>query len=207
MVPLQSQWPCPLNTGRSQQSQTIYRMHHLVLAKIRVVSPFVGGGFGAKLWIRSDAILAALGARAAGRPVKVALARPQVFNSTVHRPATIQRIRIGAQTDGTITAIAHESWSGNLPGGRPETATEQTRLLYAGANRLTGTRLAMLDLPEGNAMRAPGEAPGMMALEIAIDEIAEKLGIDPIACRIKNDTQVDPEKPSRPFSERQLAEC
>src|SRR5215212_9556027 len=134
--------------------------------KIRVSSPYIGCGLSAKLWIRSDAVLAALGARAAGRPVKVALARPQVINNTVHRPATIQRIRIGAGRDGRISAIAHESWSGNLPGGRPETAVAQTRLLYAGAHRLTALRLAVLDLPEGDSMRAPGEAPGMMALEI-----------------------------------------
>jgi xanthine dehydrogenase YagR molybdenum-binding subunit len=174
---------------------------------VRVLSPFVGGGFGTKLWIRADAVLAAVGARLAGRPVKVALTRPQVPNNTTHRPATIQRIRIGAERGGKITAIAHESLSGNLPDGKPETATDQTKLLYAGANRLISMRLATLDLPEGNAMRAPGEAPGMAALEIAMDEMAEKLGMDPIAFRIANDTQVDPEKPERPFSQRQLAEC
>jgi len=157
--------------------------------------------------LRADALLAALGARAAGRPVKVALPRPLMFNNTVHRPATIQRIRIGATREGKITAIGHEGWSGDLPSGKPETAVFQTRLLYAGANRLTATRLAVLNLPEGNAMRAPGEAPGMMALEIAIDEMAEKLGLDPIEFRIRNDTQVDPEKPARQFSQRQLTEC
>ncbi|QJR12057.1 Aldehyde oxidoreductase molybdenum-binding subunit PaoC [Usitatibacter rugosus] len=175
--------------------------------RIRVVSPYVGGGFGAKLWIRSDALLAALGAKAAGRPVKVALARPQIANNTTHRPATIQHVRLATELDGRITAIAHESWSGNLPGGDPETAVDQTKLLYAGANRLTGMRLAVLDLPEGNAMRAPGEAPGLMALEIAMDEMAEKLGIDPIQFRILNDTQVDPMKPQRPFTQRRLVEC
>src|SRR3954447_6286779 len=175
--------------------------------RVRVISPFIGGGFGAKLRIRSDALMAALGARAAGRPVKVALARAQIMNNTVHRPATSQRIRIGATPDGKITAIAHESWSGNLPGGRPETAVAQTRLLYAGANRLTALRLAVLDLPEGDSMRAPGEASGMMALEIAMDEMAEQLGLDPIEFRIINDTQVDPEKPDRPFSQRRLIEC
>ncbi|WOH50296.1 aldehyde oxidoreductase molybdenum-binding subunit PaoC [Bradyrhizobium sp. sBnM-33] len=174
---------------------------------VRLVSPFVGGGFGGKLFVRSDALLAALGARAAGRPVKLALQRPLMFNNTTHRPATIQRIRIGATRDGKITAIGHEEWSGNLPGGRPEGAVSQTRLLYAGANRMTATRLAALDLAEGNAMRAPGEASGMMALEIAIDEMAEKLGIDPIEFRILNDTQIDPERPTRPFSQRQLTEC
>ncbi|PXA97024.1 xanthine dehydrogenase [Nostoc sp. 3335mG] len=175
--------------------------------KIRVVSPYVGGGFGAKLWIRADAVLAAVAARVAGRPVKLALARPQVMNNTVHRPATIQRIRLGAGRDGRLTAIGHESLSGNLPGGRPEGATAQTRLLYASANRMTALRLAELDLPEGNSMRAPGEAPGMMALEIAMDELAEKLGMDPVALRILNDTQIDPEKPERRFSERQLVKC
>ncbi|MBJ6121771.1 aldehyde oxidoreductase molybdenum-binding subunit PaoC [Sphingomonas mollis] len=175
--------------------------------KVRVISPYIGGGFGGKLFLRADAVMAALGARAAGRPVKIALARPMMANNTTHRPATIQRIRIGATKDGKITAIAHESGSGDLPGGGPETAVNQTKLLYAGANRLTAMRLAVLDLPEGNAMRAPGEAPGLMALEIAMDEMAEKLGMDPIAFRIANDTQVDPAKPDRKFSQRQLIEC
>ncbi|MDQ6683671.1 MAG: xanthine dehydrogenase family protein molybdopterin-binding subunit [Pseudomonadota bacterium] len=174
---------------------------------VRLVSPFIGGGFGAKLFLRADVLLAALGARAAGRPVKVALQRPLIPNNTTHRPATIQRIRIGTTRDGRITAIAHEGWSGDLPDGQAETAVNQTRLLYGGANRLTTTRLAVLDLPEGNAMRAPGEASGMMALEIAMDEMAEKLGQDPVEFRIVNDTQVDPEKPGRPFSQRRLVEC
>jgi xanthine dehydrogenase YagR molybdenum-binding subunit len=175
--------------------------------KVHLMSPFIGGGFGGKLFLRADAVLAALGAKAVGRPVKVALPRPLMANNTTHRPATIQRIRIGAERDGRITAIGHESWSGDLKGGGPETAVNQTRLLYAGANRMTAMRLATLDLPEGNAMRAPGEAPGLMALEIAIDEIAEKLGMDPIQFRIVNDTQVDPEKPERPFSHRDLIGC
>jgi xanthine dehydrogenase YagR molybdenum-binding subunit len=175
--------------------------------KVRVVSTYVGGGFGSKLWIRSDAVMAAVAARVAGRPVKVALARAQIMNNTTHRPATVQRIRIGAGKDGRITAIAHESWSGDLPGGGPETANAQTKLLYAGANRMLATRLAVLDLPEGNAMRAPGEAPGLMALEVAMDEVAEKLGMDPVEFRILNDTQVDPHDPKRPFSQRKLTEC
>src|SRR5580700_10893136 len=175
--------------------------------KVRLISPFIGGGFGGKLFVRADALLAALGARAAGRPVKVALPRPLMINNTTHRPATIQRIRIGATKDGKIDAIGHESWSGNLPGGDPETAVGQTRLLYAGKNRMTAMRLARLDLPEGNAMRAPGEASGMMALEIAIDEMAERLGLDPVEFRKLNDTQVDPEHPERPYSQRQLIEC
>ncbi|MBE2285650.1 MAG: xanthine dehydrogenase family protein molybdopterin-binding subunit [Prosthecobacter sp.] len=174
---------------------------------VHLMSPYIGGGFGGKLFLRADVLLAALGARAAKRPVKVALQRALMINNTTHRPATIQRIRLGAAKDGRLTAIGHESWSGDLPGGEPETAVSQTRLLYAGANRMTSMRLAVLDLPEGNALRAPGEAPGMMALEIAMDEMAEKLGMDPVEFRLLNDTQVDPEHPKRPFSQRHLVEC
>ena len=173
---------------------------------VRIVSPYIGGGFGGKGSILCDAVLAALAAKQLGRPVKVTLQRALMFNNTTHRAATIQRIRIGANRAGKITAIGHESWSGNL-GERPESATAPTRILYAGANRMTCLRVAHLDLPEASAMRAPGEAPGMMALEIAMDELAEKLGLDPVALRILNDTQVDPESPQKPFSRRQLVEC
>lgn len=195
---------------------------------VRLISPFIGGGFGGKLFLRADVVLAALGARLVRRPVKVALQRPLIINNTTHRPATIQRIRLGTTKEGRITAIAHESWSGDLPGGSPETAVSQTRLLYAGENRMTAMRLSVLDLPEGNAMRAPGEAPGMMALEVAMDEMAEKLGLDPVEFRILNDTQVVPDNPEKtdsgdpqskeekkkemhlphpPFSQRQLVAC
>ena len=192
-----------IDWGRGDLARTL----GLPKENVRLISPFIGGGFGGKLFLRADVLMAALGAKASGRPVKLALQRPLMFNNTTHRPATIQRIRLGAGRDGRFTAIAHESWSGDLPEGKPETAVDQTRLLYAGAHRMTALRLAVLNLPEGNAMRAPGEAPGLMALEIAIDEMAERLGMDPIQLRIVNDTQVDPEKPERPFSQRQLSEC
>ena len=176
-------------------------------SKVRVISPFVGGGFGGKLFLRTDTLMAALAARAAGRPVKVTLQRPLIANNTTHRPATVQRIRLGTTAQGKITAVAHETWSGNLSGGDPEDGSAQTAMLYAGANRLTGTRLTMLDLPEGNAMRAPGEAPGLMALEAFMDEAAERLKLDPIEFRVMNDTQVDPADPTRRFSQRQLVQC
>jgi xanthine dehydrogenase YagR molybdenum-binding subunit len=175
--------------------------------KVRLVSPYIGGGFGGKLFVRCEAVLAALGAKAAGRPVKLTLPRPFMFNNATHRPATIQRLRIGASREGKITAIGHESWSGDLPEGQPETATMQTKLLYAGANRMTKMRLAVLNLPEGNAMRAPGEAPGLMALEVAIDELAEKLKMDPVRFRIINDITHDPAKRERKFSQRRFVEC
>jgi xanthine dehydrogenase YagR molybdenum-binding subunit len=197
--------------------------------KVRVISPFIGGGFGGKLFLRADALLAALAARETKRPVKVALQRPLMFNNTTHRPATIQRVQLGADRDGKITAIAHESWSGDLAGGKPDGAVDQTRKLYAGAHRMTATRLAVLDLPEANAMRAPGEATGHMALEVAMDELAEKLAVDPVELRIRNDTQVVPDHPAvaptddpqagkgdpsqggpareKRFSQRHLVEC
>ena len=130
---------------------------------VRLISPYVGGGFGCKGTIQCDAVLASLAARKVGRPVKVTLQRPLMFNNLIHRAATIQRIRLGANMDGKITAIGHEGWSGNIKGGMPESVTMQTRVLYAGANRMTTQRLAHLDLTEGNAMRAPGETTGMMA--------------------------------------------
>ncbi|MDO6414046.1 aldehyde oxidoreductase molybdenum-binding subunit PaoC [Sphingomonas sp. BIUV-7] len=175
--------------------------------KVHMSSPYIGGGFGGKISSMSDAALAALAARVAGCPVKLALTRTLLVNNTVHRPATIQRVRIGAARDGKILAIGHENWTGNLPDAFVEQSTVPTPSLYAGANRLATTRVAVLDLPEGSSMRAPGEAPGMMAIEIAMDELAELLGMDPIQVRLVNDTQVDPSDPNHPFSTRQLAEC
>jgi xanthine dehydrogenase YagR molybdenum-binding subunit len=206
-----------IDWGRTAIAQTL----GIPKANLHLSSPYIGGGFGGKLFPRADAILAALGSRAAGgRPVKVTLQRALMFNNTTHRPATIQRIRIGATRDGKITAIGHESWSGDLPKGDPDGAVQQTRVLYAGPNRMTATRLSVLHLPEANAMRAPGEATGHMALEVAMDEAAEKLGMDPVEFRIINDTQVVPDvggapakdasapKPAaKPFSDRKLVEC
>ncbi|HUD33277.1 MAG TPA: aldehyde oxidoreductase molybdenum-binding subunit PaoC [Variovorax sp.] len=176
-------------------------------AKVRISSPYIGGGFGGKATSMADATLAAVAARVAGRPVKLVITRLLMANNTTHRPATIQRVRIGADRQGRIVAIGHETWSGNIPDGFVEPATIQTPLLYAGANRMTRTRLAVLDLPEGSSMRAPGEASGMMALEVAMDELAEKLGLDPVELRIRNDTQVDPADAARPFSTRQLVQA
>lgn len=175
--------------------------------KIRVESPYVGGGFGGKLWLRADAVLAALGSRAAGRPVKLALPRPFMMNNTTHRSATVQRIRLAAQADGKLTGIWHEAASHTLPGGRGEDATSQSPHFYAGANRRVNHHLVDMNLPESSDMRAPSEASGLMALEIAMDEMAEKLGMDPVQFRILNDTQVDPSEPQKPFSDRHFVEC
>ncbi|OAH45857.1 xanthine dehydrogenase [Sphingobium yanoikuyae] len=177
-------------------------------ANVRVDSPYIGGGFGGKLFVRADAVLAALGAKAAGRPVKIAVQRPLMANNATHRQATIQRIRIGAERDGRITAIGHENWSSNINGTDGEDGTAQTPKVYAGANRMTANHVAMLDLPEGNAMRAPGEAPGHLALEVAIDELAEKLGMDPIELRIRNEPEgTVPANATQRISDRNLVRC
>lgn len=175
--------------------------------KIRVESPYIGGGFGGKLFLRVDAVLAALGSRAAKRPVKLALPRPFIMNNTTHRSASVQRIRLGASADGKLTAISHEAASHTLAGGDGENATAQSPYFYAGANRRIMHHKAEMNLPEANAMRAPGEASGLMALEIAMDEMAEKVGMDPVEFRVINDTQVNPSDPSVPFSDRNFVEC
>ena len=174
---------------------------------VRVVSRYIGGGFGSKLWVNADATLAAIGAKACGRPVKIALTRQQVFHVTTHRSETIQRIRLGADTDGRMQAIGHDVMSCNLPSEQDyEGAANQTRTLYAGANRQTRHRLVPLSIPVSSAMRAPGEAVGLLALECAMDELAEQLGMDPIELRIRNDATVDPTN-NVPYSSRHLIEC
>ncbi|WP_370276523.1 molybdopterin cofactor-binding domain-containing protein [Roseovarius indicus] len=175
--------------------------------RIRVESPYVGGGFGAKLWLRADAVLAALGSRAAGAPVKLALPRPMVMNNTTHRSATVQRIRLAANADGRLKGLWHEAASYCLPGGRGENATAQTPVFYAGETRRVKNHVVDMPLPETADMRAPGEASGLMALEIAMDEMAEQLGMDPVQFRIANDTQVNPSEPDKPFSDRHFVEC
>ena len=175
--------------------------------RIRVDSPYIGGGFGSKLFLRADTVLAALGSRAVGAPVKLALPRPMIMNNTTHRSATIQRIRMAAGSDGKLTAIEHEAASHALPDGKGENSTAQTPYFYAAPNRRVTEHLAEMHLPEANAMRAPGEASGLMALEIAMDEMAEALGMDPVQFRIVNDTQVNPSDPDMPFSDRHFVEC
>jgi len=188
-------------------SRDLAKILDMPAENIRFVSPFIGGGFGGKATVLSDAVLAAVAARVTRRPVRIALPRSVLINNTTHRPATIQRVRLAAERDGRLVAIGHDAWSGNLAGGIPENAPLPTQSLYAAPNRQMRMRLATLDLPEGSAMRAPGETPGMMALEVAMDELAEKLGVDPVELRLRNDTQVDPMKPERRFSTRRLAEC
>ena len=174
---------------------------------IRVESPYVGGGFGGKLWLRADEVLAALGSRAVGAPVRLAIPRPMMMNNSTHRSATVQRIRLAADADGRLQGIWHEAASHSLPGGRGENATAQTPFFYASPALRVQHHIVEMPLPEASDMRAPGEASGLMALEIAMDEMAETLGMDPVQLRIINDTQVNPSNPEQDFSDRHFVEC
>jgi xanthine dehydrogenase YagR molybdenum-binding subunit len=192
-----------LNQGRDAVARTL----QIPVENVRLISPYIGGGFGSKLWVNADAILAAIAARQLNRPVKTALTRQQIFHVTTHRSDTIQRIRLGTDRDGHILAIGHDVFSGNLWSEQSyEGAALQTRTLYAGENRLTRHRLAPLDIPVASSMRAPGEAVGLLALECAIDELAEKLDLDPIELRLRNEPAADPEK-HIPYSSRHLISC
>jgi len=192
-----------LNQGQRAIATTL----NIPVENVRLISPFIGGGFGGKLWVNADAILAAIASRQLKRPVKIALTRQQIFHVTTHRSDTIQRLRLGTDRDGRILAIGHDVFSGNLPSEQTyEGAALQTRTLYAGPNRLTRHRLAPLDIPVASSMRAPGEAVGLMALECAMDELAEELNLDPIELRVRNEPSEDPEK-HIPYSSRHLIAC
>ncbi|WP_300577760.1 xanthine dehydrogenase family protein molybdopterin-binding subunit [Phenylobacterium sp.] len=175
--------------------------------QVRLLTRYIGGGFGGKGQAYDDLTLAALAARELGQPVKVAYTRQQMFQATIHRPAVHMRVRLGAQADGRLDAFALEA----VTHCRRETpftehAANFARSLYAAPNRLTGHRLVKLDIPAAGPMRAPGEASGMLSLECAMDELAEQLGLDPIELRLRNEPETDPET-GKPFSTRQLVRC
>jgi xanthine dehydrogenase YagR molybdenum-binding subunit len=175
--------------------------------RVRVIAPYVGGGFGSKGFARPHLIVAVMAARVTGRPVKLALTRQQMFALAGHRSPTIQRIRLGAERDGRLTAVAHDVVAQTTTRFElAEQAAVPTRMLYAAPNRRTTHRLAQLDVPENTWMRAPGECPGMFALESAMDELAVACGLDPIELRIRNEPEVDPET-GHPFSSRGLVAC
>lgn len=175
--------------------------------KVRIVSRYIGGGFGGKLPVYGDVMLSALAARQLGRPVKTALTRQQMFHFTTHRSQTVQRVRLGATADGRLTAIGHDTWQHCARFDNfCEPTAMATRTLYAAPNRRTTHRLLKLDLPVADSTRAPGEAVGLLALEHAMDELAEKLGLDPVELRLRNEPKLDPEK-QVPYSSRQLVAC
>ena len=198
--------------GPSADRDTIATVLGLDPGRVRVISPHVGGGFGSKGTTRPHAILAAIAAEAVGRPVKVALTRQQMFTLTGHRTPTIQRMQLGADAGGRLTAVAHDVIEHTAV--RTEFAEQTaacTRVMYGTRAMRTTHRLASLTVPAPSWMRAPGEAPGMYALESAMDELAVALGMDPVELRVVNDPAAEPDSTGResglPFSSRNLVAC
>ncbi len=195
------------NQGASSVAETVAQAFGLKPEAVRVISPHVGGGFGSKGTPRPHVILAVMASKLVGRPVKLAVTRQQMFDVTGYRTPTIQRLRLGATAEGQITAIAHEVFeqSSRIREFAEQTAVP-TRMMYAAESRRTSHQLVRLDLPTPSWMRAPGETPGMYALESALDELAQACGLDPVELRIRNEPEIDPETGHK-FSSRNLVAC
>src|SRR5215470_8358887 len=194
--------------GVHDVKDSMARLFGLDPRRVHVISPHVGGGFGSKGFIHPNLTLVVMAAQlVANRPVKLALTRQQMFCNVGYRTPTIQRILMGADVDGRLTAIAHDvvEQTSRIKEFAEQTAVA-TRTMYAAPNRRTTHRLAALDVPVPSIVRAPGEAPGMFALESAMDEMAIACGLDPIEFRVRNEPEVDPES-GLPFSSRNLVAC
>ncbi|MER5775357.1 xanthine dehydrogenase family protein molybdopterin-binding subunit [Streptomyces sp. NPDC002039] len=174
---------------------------------VTVVSEHVGGGFGSKGTPRPHVVLAAMAARHCDRPVKLSLPRGHLPATVGHRAPTLHRVRLGARADGTLTALTHEVTTHTSRVREfVEQAAVPARVMYAVPDVRTTHRAVALDVPTPSWMRAPGEAPGMYALESAMDELADALGIDPVELRLRNEPPTEPDS-GRPFSSRHLVEC
>jgi xanthine dehydrogenase YagR molybdenum-binding subunit len=183
------------------------KMFALPLGNVRVLTKFVGGGFGCKGTPWSHVILAALAARQVGRPVKLVLTRPQMFGMVGGRPRTRQRISAGASKQGKLTALRHESFSTTSRfDDFLEPAAAISRHAYACENVETRLRLVRLDIATPTYMRAPGESTGSFALECALDELAHALKLDPLALRLASYAETDPGE-DKPFSSKSLRKC
>ncbi len=187
--------------------QKLAKVFGIPVDKVRVVSHFIGGGFGSKGSLWSHVPLAALAAREVGRPVRLVVARTQNYGPVGFRPATIQKVTIGADKDGRFTVIRHNGINQSaFVDDFTEPTGSTTSFLYSCANVETTQRIIRLDNGKPTFMRAPGESTGSFALESAIDELAYRLNMDPIELRMKNYAQTDESK-NLPYSSKALAEC
>ncbi|MFJ7334186.1 xanthine dehydrogenase family protein molybdopterin-binding subunit [Streptomyces sp. NPDC101116] len=193
--------------GTGAVRATLAALFGLPRERIVVTAEHVGGGFGSKGTPRPDVVLAAMAARHTGRPVTVALPRRHLAAVVGHRAPTLHRLRLGAGADGRLVSLVHEATTHT---SRIKEFVEQAavpaRVMYAAPHSRTVHRVAALDVPSPSWMRAPGEAPGMYALESAMDELATELGMDPIELRVRNEPGVEPDS-GKPFSSRHLVEC
>ncbi len=174
---------------------------------VRVISLFIGGGFGCKGSPWSHVALAVMAAQVVGRPVRLTLTRQQMFSLVGHRPATRQHLMLGAERHGKLLAVRHDVESATSRFDQfVEPSASQTRMLYACPNIRTSHRLRRLDIPTPTFMRAPGEASGTFALESAMDELAYAAAVDPLELRLRNYAETDPDT-GRPFSSKSLRQC
>ncbi|MEV4754749.1 xanthine dehydrogenase family protein molybdopterin-binding subunit [Micromonospora sp. NPDC049559] len=177
-------------------------------ARVRVVSPHVGGGFGNKIPTWAHPLLAAAAARELGRPVKVVLTREQTFTVTGHRSAVRQTVTLGAHRDGRLVAVRHEAYASQSSSGGTFEASPHTtsRYLYRSENIHLSQRIVTLDVPPPTWMRAPGQESGSFGLETALDELAAELGVDPVTLRMTNYATVYAGR-GVPWSSKHLDEC
>jgi xanthine dehydrogenase YagR molybdenum-binding subunit len=174
---------------------------------VRIVSRFLGSGFGGKLWPWTHDLLAAAAARNLNRPVKLVVNRKMMFQAVGHRPLTQQRIRLGATTNGKLVSTQHDSLNhSSILDDYDEGCSEATPHLYQCPNLRATNGVVHLNVGTPTSMRGPGAVPGLFALESAMDELAVKLKIDPVELRLRNDTQID-ESVNLPFTSRHLKEC
>ena len=174
---------------------------------VRVISRFLGSGFGGKLWPWTHCAIAASAARNLNRPVKLVLTRDMMFQSVGHRPRTQQRIRLGAAPDGKLISVMHDSLNHtSILDDYSEGCSEATAYSYSTPNLRATSGLVRRNVGTPTSMRGPGAVPGLFALESAMDELAIKLNMDPIKLRLLNEPQKD-EGLNLPFSSRHMVEC
>jgi xanthine dehydrogenase YagR molybdenum-binding subunit len=176
-------------------------------SSVRVLAPFVGGAFGAGLRTWPHVVLAAVAARVTNRPVKLVLTRAQMFTSVGYRPPTVQHLTLGASRTGELVAIDHQGLEPTaLDDDFAESLTRATAVLYDCPNLSGRTSQVRLNVPCPTWMRGPGEAPGVHALECALDELATELGLDPLELRLRNYAETHPQS-GRPWSSKALRAC
>ncbi len=193
--------------GMAWARDRIAGLFGIPVESIHIRSPFLGGGFGSKGLIAGPQVLGIMAARLVGRPVKLVLRREQMFGPVGHRALTRQTLRLGADGDGALTALDHHTKTASSTfDDFFESASDVSHTLYASPAIATSHEAVRLDTGTPMFMRAPGEATGSVALESAIDELAHECGMDPLAFRLKNYTEVEPMS-GKPFSSKALREC
>jgi len=195
------------SNGVKTPRQQFAKYFNLKEENVKVYSPFVGGAFGSSSRVWPQEMAAVMAAKKAGRPVKVALERWQVFNMVGYRPYSIQKYAIGANSDGTLTGISHEAWGSTSQYEQfTERILDPTKSMYKCANMNTSYKLVQLDVSTPCPTRGPGETSGSFAMESAIDELSYALNMDPLELRLKNYAETD-QLNNKPWSSNRLKEC